>query len=141
MKKGVITAIVIVIVIIAAIGGTLAISHKSTKDSGDMGNMDMPSSMQTQDQADTTPMAANSVTIQNYAFKAANITVKKGTKVTWTNQDSVQHDVVMDNGGTGPNSELLSKGETYSYTFDTVGTFAYHCSPHPYMKASVTVTE
>ncbi len=78
------------------------------------------------------------ITIENFAFSPATITVKKGTKVTWTNQDSVKHTVTSDTGSeiSGP---LIGKGETFSYVFDTVGSFSYHCQPHPNMKANVIV--
>ncbi len=95
------------------------------------------------DKADATPQAANSVEIKDYKFVPQNITVKKGTAVTWTNRDEVKHNVVAQgaNASTGPKSELLAKDQSYTYTFDTVGTYNYLCEPHPYMTASVTVTE
>ncbi|MES2953384.1 MAG: cupredoxin family copper-binding protein [Patescibacteria group bacterium] len=77
--------------------------------------------------------------IKGYAFAPGVIKVKKGTTVTWTNMDSVGHSVVADSGKW--TSDLLAKGQTYSYTFDAVGTVAYHCGPHPYMKGTVEVTE
>jgi len=80
------------------------------------------------------------VTISNFSFAPTTLKVKKGTTVTWTNQDSIKHNVVSDSG-TGPGSALLAKGESYSYTFNTAGTFNYHCDPHPFMKGSVEVTE
>ncbi|MBC7764492.1 cupredoxin domain-containing protein [Microbacteriaceae bacterium] len=84
--------------------------------------------------------ATNMVAIENFNFAPTAITVKKGTTVTWTNNDSVKHNVVGDNLDAlkGP---LLEKGKSYTYTFTTVGTFTYHCDPHPYMKGTVTVTE
>ncbi len=82
------------------------------------------------------------IDIKDYAYSPETVTVKIGETVTWTNQDSVGHDVVMDDDAAGgPNSELLAKGESYSYTFTRAGTYAYHCSPHPYMKATVIVEE
>jgi len=84
----------------------------------------------------------NTVTIENYKFGPNKITVKKGTKVTWINRDRDRHNVKPDQETsefkTGP---LLAKDEEYSVVFDTTGTFNYHCAPHPYMKASVEVTE
>ncbi len=84
----------------------------------------------------------NTVIIDNYEFGPNKITVKKSTKVTWINQDQDRHNVKPDQETSefkaGP---LLAKGEKYSVVFDTPGTFTYHCAPHPYMKASVEVTE
>lgn len=90
-----------------------------------------------------TAVEASKVTIENYAYAPAKIKVKKGTTVTWTNQDSVKHDVAPDEdyGDAFKAGDLLGKGESYSFTFNTVGNYSYHCSPHPYMKASVEVVE
>jgi plastocyanin len=79
-----------------------------------------------------------SINISNFAFSPANITIKKGTKITWTNQDGASHTVTGDNGG--PASGSLSNGSSYSFTFNQAGTFSYHCAIHPSMTASVTVT-
>lgn len=83
-------------------------------------------------------LALASLTINDFKFSSQVITVKKGTKVTWTNNDAVGHTVTGDNGG--PASSLLHQGATYSYTFDTVGTYKYHCSLHPFMTATLEVT-
>lgn len=82
----------------------------------------------------------NAVEIKDFGYTPQKITVKKGTTVTWTNQDSVAHTVTKE-GSSGPDSELFGKGESYSYTFDEVGTFDYYCAPHPSMKGQVVVTE
>jgi plastocyanin len=85
---------------------------------------------------------AKAVTISNFAFQPAKITVKKGTTVTWTNQDSIRHDVAPDDPTDFfRKSDLLDKGESYSVTFSEVGTFTYHCTPHPQMTGTVEVTE
>jgi plastocyanin len=75
------------------------------------------------------------------AFSPADITVKKGTTVTWTNQDSVAHTVVETDGQDGPKSNDLNNGQSYTFTYNTVGAFKYHCSIHPMMTGTVTVTE
>lgn len=85
--------------------------------------------------------STDQVKIANYAFSPDKITIKVGTKVTWTNSDVVQHNVAMDDGADGPSSPMLGKGDTYTYTFAKAGTYNYHCTPHPYMKGMVVVTE
>ena len=77
-----------------------------------------------------------SVTIKDFAFSPSSVTIGVGDTVTWTNQDSTQHTATGDNFDTG----LLDKGRSGSHTFDSAGTFSYICTPHPYMKAKVTVT-
>jgi plastocyanin len=82
---------------------------------------------------------ASAVTIQNFAFNPAALTVKVGTEVTWTNQDSTAHTVTFDTGGA--TSDNLAQSATYKQTFPTAGTFAYHCKIHSTMTATVTVTQ
>lgn len=82
---------------------------------------------------------SQAVTIQNFAFSPASLTVAPGTTVTWTNKDSTAHTVTADSG-TGPSSSQIAPGQSYSYTFQQSGTYAYHCSIHPQMKATVTVS-
>lgn len=87
-------------------------------------------------------LESNTVKISNFEFTPSKIKIKKGTIVTWTNDDAIRHDVKPDSETEEfKASELLSKGESYSVTFNTVGTYSYHCSPHPYMKGSVEVVE
>jgi plastocyanin len=77
-------------------------------------------------------------TISGFAFSPAVLNVKKGTTVVWTNLDDVGHTVTGNSGG--PDSALFGKNQTYSYTFNTVGSFPYYCQPHPSMTGVVTVT-
>ena len=88
---------------------------------------------------------AVTVTLQNFAFNPASMTVPKGTTVTWVNQDTAEHTIVNDAQGPVARGALftsnpLPKGASYTYTFDTTGTYPYHCSLHPSMKATVIVT-
>jgi len=78
-----------------------------------------------------------SVNIAGFAFSPQTLTVAKGTTVTWTNNDSTTHTVTSDSGVWDSNN--LSPGKTFSYTFNQAGTFAYHCNIHPSMTASVVV--
>ena len=84
------------------------------------------------------PPAAKSVMIMNYAFTPSTLTVPAGTKVTWSNMDSVPHTVTS--SGSGPlSSPNIAPGTTWSYTFTTPGTYHYYCAVHPNMTATVTV--
>jgi plastocyanin len=85
---------------------------------------------------------ANAVSIQNFSFGPDKLIVKKGTKVTWTNMDDAHHDITPTGGGSDfVASKLLAKDEKYEFTFNTVGIYTYKCSPHPYMKGTIEVTE
>ncbi|MDD1663101.1 MAG: cupredoxin family copper-binding protein [Methanomicrobiales archaeon] len=98
-------------------------------------------------EAPTTPSPppAVAVTIQSFAFSPASVTVPKGTTVTWTNMDAVSHTIVNDGTskfviGQEFTSNPIGKGQTFSFTFNEAGTYPYHCSIHPSMKGTITVT-
>ncbi len=78
------------------------------------------------------------VAIQNFAFSPSTLNIKKGDTVIWTNMDSAPHTVTSDTGKE-LSSAKLSKGQTFSYTFDEEGTYAYHCAVHPMMKGTIVV--
>ena len=78
---------------------------------------------------------ANTVSILNFAFNPSTLTVSKGTTVTWTNEDSAEHEIKSDTFG----SSLLSKGATFSHTFDQTGTFNYSCAIHTTMQGKIIV--
>lgn len=80
------------------------------------------------------------ITIDDDAFTPSSITIKKGTTVRWTNEDNKWHTVTRD-GINGPWSGILHPNETYIFTFNTVGTYPYHCAIHSFMHGMVTVTE
>ncbi|MFE0186784.1 cupredoxin family copper-binding protein [Streptomyces sp. NPDC059008] len=81
---------------------------------------------------------ANHVMIADFAFSPATLTVDKGTTVTWTNEDSAPHTVTSD--GSGPlNSPTLDTGGSYTFTFNSAGTYNYYCDIHPSMQGTVIV--
>lgn len=79
--------------------------------------------------------AVNAVIIQNFAFSPATLTVKKGATITWTNNDSAPHQIKSATF----NSDQLNKGQTFSFTFNTAGTFDYSCAIHPSMLGKIIV--
>jgi len=78
----------------------------------------------------------SSVSISNFIYDPAQLTVKVGTTVNFKNNDSVAHTVTaagkFDSG-------LIAPGATYSRTFTEKGTFNYICTPHPWMKGIIVV--
>lgn len=133
---------IIAVVVALVIGGVLVLAtmpKDKRSEAGDMSHMDMSGS-----DASTADTFAkeNEVFIKDFAFAPETLTVKKGTKVTWTNKDDARHDITPTGGGSDfMPSTLLAKGESYDFTFSTAGTYTYKCSPHPYMKGTVVVTE
>ena len=78
------------------------------------------------------------VLIQNFSFKPAHITIKRGTKVRWINKDSTAHTATA-NKKRSFDSGRLSPGQRYSHTFKRAGKQRYHCEIHPDMMGSVVV--
>ena len=78
------------------------------------------------------------IEIKDFTFSPLELRIKQGETVVWTNNDNVKHTITSDSGSE-LNSEQLSKSQTYSHTFNTAGTFNYHCNLHPSMKAKIIV--
>jgi plastocyanin len=81
---------------------------------------------------------SSAVEIKGLAFNPASITVKTGTTVIWTNNDSTTHTVTLDDGSV--DSGNVTAGSTFEHPFGVAGTFAYHCKIHSSMHGTVTVT-
>jgi plastocyanin len=86
-------------------------------------------------QAQGTP---NTVTIDNFSFAPATLTVKAGTTVTWTNRDDIPHGIASANNAfkRGP---ALDTDDSFSFTFTTPGTYQFFCYLHPKMVGSIVV--
>lgn len=81
--------------------------------------------------------AAISITIDNFSFTPKEITVSKGTTVTWINHDDVPHTVVSPDKKF--KSRALDTDEKFSFTFSDSGAYGYFCSVHPVMTGKVIV--
>jgi len=79
----------------------------------------------------------NDVSIDNMRFSPSVIYVSRGTTVEWTNDDNEDHTVTSDYNSF--DSGRLDEGETYRRTFNTTGTYQYHCALHPEMRGVVIV--
>jgi plastocyanin len=83
------------------------------------------------------------VSIVDFGYSPATITVTAGTTVTWTNTGGAIHSVTSDSGAfdsspTCP-ATCINPGASYSHVFATAGTFAYHCRVHSNMHGTVIV--
>lgn len=131
-------------------------SSQSSSQSHDMSTMNNQPDQDVGGMVDLTNQNEITMNIKDFKYEKPNIRIKKGTKVTWINQDTIQHNVMLEHEGSdkahdAPTKEevdpnelagpLLTKGESYSFTFNEVKANPYHCSPHPFMKGSVTVVE
>lgn len=138
MKRSTLIGILVVVAILLVGGGLLLANRSSTTTDTNTPAVKKTESASKPSNANTAP---TNVAIANMAFSPANITIKKNTTVTWTNNDSVAHTVTENDGQDGPNSGGIDSGSNYSFTYGTVGTFKYHCAIHPNMTGTVTVTE
>jgi plastocyanin len=80
---------------------------------------------------------ASAVTIVDFAFQPADLTVKVDDTVTWTNTGEAPHAVKWSDGE--PESEQLAKGDTHQRTFDKAGSYPYVCGIHSNMTGTITV--
>ncbi|MEK7664521.1 MAG: cupredoxin family copper-binding protein [Patescibacteria group bacterium] len=97
-------------------------------------NINNPPSKLPQDEASPNK-ETNAVVIKNFVFSPETLIITKGNTVNWTNQDSIPHII----SGNGLQSGTLSKGQSFSFIFNSAGTFDYICSLHPYMKGQIIV--
>jgi plastocyanin len=85
----------------------------------------------------------NEVWMQNTSFNPSSITVDAGTTITWTNKDNVTHTATSGTPGNPDgifNSGNMGANATFSFTFNTAGSYDYYCIPHASsMQASVVV--
>lgn len=119
-------------VALAAVVATLACGGSSPTSPGNGGQMSNPP-----------PSGAVAVTIQDFSFSPASLTIKAGTPVRWTNQGPSAHTTVSDAGvwasgtlsaptsGGGGYGASGSAGGTFDFMFTQPGTYPYHCSLHP----------
>ena len=81
------------------------------------------------------PMGASTLTNTAYVPNVADVAV--GTTVVWNNTDSVPHTSTSNSAVW--NSNTIAAGGSFSFTFQSAGTFPYHCTIHPGMVGSVVV--
>jgi plastocyanin len=77
------------------------------------------------------------VVIKDFMFSPVAVTVKAGSRVTWTNKDDEPHNVVSDSGTF--RSSAMDTDENFSFKFDKPGTYRFVCSIHPRMVGTITV--
>jgi amicyanin len=85
------------------------------------------------------PQGGTAVSISDFKFTPAILTVPAGSTVTWTNQDEEPHTVAAKDGSF--HSPGMDTHATYSFTFTTRGSYDYICSIHPFMTGTVVVTK
>ena len=77
--------------------------------------------------------------MQNIAFVPSERTIDVGTTITWINMDADVHTVTSQEAGF--DSGAMNKGDTFSHTFNSAGTFAYTCTFHPAQMNGTIIVE
>jgi LPXTG-motif cell wall-anchored protein len=81
--------------------------------------------------------ASGSVTIADFQFTPAQITINQGDTVTWTNNGPTSHSATAPDGSF--DTGVFPAGQSRSHTFNDAGTFSYICTPHPNMHGTIVV--
>ena len=76
------------------------------------------------------------VTIDNFTFSPAELKLKVGDTVTWSNHDDIPHTVVSAGKF---RSKAMDTDNTFSFTFTSAGDYRYFCSLHPHMTGMIKV--
>lgn len=128
----------VVLVLLAACGGGATATGGTTPATGTTPVAPVATATQTGN-AQTVMITTDSS--GTFAFSPASLTIKAGTTVTWMNTTSVPHTVTSDDGKSfdSGSANPINQGGTFKFTFTTPGTFAYHCTFHPFMKATIIV--
>lgn len=95
------------------------------------------SSAQTQQGSSAFHTDAAEVIIKNFRFQPSQLSVHSGESIEFKNEDIFAHTVTADDGSF--DSGLIQPGSTWKLTVAKAGTIAYHCTPHPNMKATLVV--
>ena len=99
----------------------------------------LPEHAATQPAVSEAKTAETRVTIDNFSFSPAEVTVPAGTKVTWVNHDDVPHTVTSSGKIREMKSDALDTDQSYSHTFKAPGRFEYYCAVHPHMTGVIVV--
>jgi plastocyanin len=81
--------------------------------------------------------ATAQVRITSTGFSPATVTIRAGDRVTWTNRDTRNHQIVSDSGAFA--SPILRPGRSYTFTFRTAGTYRYRDALFPRRRGTVRV--
>lgn len=128
----------VVVIASVVIAGVIAATYVLS------GSMNMGVEGAENGQEPTTSIPENSTVVKIAANAGSNsfspnpVEIKVGETVTWINDDSGRHTVTSKDGVF--ESELMGKGQSFSYTFDKAGEYQYFCAPHPSMVGTVVVT-
>lgn len=120
MKKGMIIGIIIAIILIIIIGFFILKPAPVVEKNQGIGE------------------EGGAVTIRNSNFNPTTVNINVNQTVIWRNEDDIAHLIVANNGEF--NSGTLDNGDSFSFKFENLGTYDYHCSIHPSMKGRIIIS-
>jgi plastocyanin len=86
----------------------------------------------------TNTPSSHFIEIKDNSFIPETLTIHKGDTVSWINNDAAKHTVTSDSGSE-LQSDILPQSMSYVHTFDTAGTYTYHCEFHSNMIGKIIV--
>lgn len=89
--------------------------------------------------SDSTGATTVEATVADFAWSQP-ITAKVGDVITWTNSDTAAHKVATDDGSCTMGANIAGGGGKQSLVFNKAGTYAFHCTLHPNMKGTITIS-
>lgn len=122
--SGILTAVILLLMIVGAVAGAVLPSSSAQTSSSTVG-------------VSIVDGAFNPSSSNHFVPSTITVVIGVNNTVTWTNNDYTIHTVTSDSGLF--NSGLLNNGNVWSYTFNTAGTYSYHCAIHPFMNGTVIV--
>jgi plastocyanin len=81
--------------------------------------------------------SSNVVNILNFSFTPGELTINNGGTAIWQQNDAVPHQIISNSGLF--ESNVLNKGDQYSFKFDQAGEYGYYCKIHPSMRGKIIV--
>lgn len=133
MKKNIlIISLIVILIAVATLAYILSQNYSST-------GSPTPSTTTSTTPSPTTSQpiekSSQTISIKNSSFNPATLTIKKGSTVSWINEDSIQHSIKFST----IQSPILNQNQTYSTNFTETGTFDYTCGIHPNMTGKIIV--
>jgi plastocyanin len=115
-----------VVAVVAVLAGLLAACGSSSSAPASSGSSSTPAA------------GGHTVTISDFKYTPATLSVKAGTKVTFVNQGGTIHNATTQ-GNSTINTGNLNGGQSMTVTLTKPGTYNYICTLHPFMKGTVIV--
>jgi plastocyanin len=130
------------LVALAAVGGPLAGCGGDDSDSSpsdtQSGGSAQPASATGSTTAAQASTGSGSVSISDFKFAPASLTVDRGTRVTVANHDTTAHTATADSGSAFDTGDI-DPGSSASFTLAKAGSYSYHCSIHSFMHGTIVV--